>query len=407
MKIGFVGAGKLGLPLALAIESRDHTVNVHDPNPAVAKYLKERQIPYKEEGIGPLLAQTQIRALSLDKLLLNSDLVFVAVQTPHEPAYEGITPLPEQTADFNYDYLRAAMTDISEAVNRLQLTKTVIIISTTLPGTIDREIKPMLCKGVRLCYNPCFAAMGTVIPDFLQPEMVLFGVGDASAHNLASRFYADLVPGVRFHSMRIIDAEMVKVHYNTWITMKINFANNIMEACSMIGGNVDTVMAALGDCSKRIISSAYMQGGMPDGGGCHPRDNIALAHFAKRNRLHNDIYTQAMQVREQHIKWFAELIRECGYLARKVILGKSYKPETNLTAGSPALRLAAELPGIKIWDPYVDGGKPPIYTPGVFFIATKHAVFRKYHWAPGSVVIDPWGYIPHRPKVTVIRLGRR
>ena len=315
--------------------------------------------------------------------------------------------MPEQTADFDYSFLRAAMTDISEAVHRLQLTKPVIIISTTLPGTIDREIRPLLCKGVQVCYNPCFAAMGTVIDDFLHPEIVLFGVADAATHQMASRFYADIVPGVRFHSMRIIDAEMVKVHYNTWITQKINFANHIMEACAWIGGNVDDVMAALGDCTKRIISPTYMQGGMPDGGGCHPRDNIALAHFVKRNGLHNDIYTQAMQVREQHIKWFASLIREHGYPARKVILGKSYKPETNLTVGSPALRLAAELPGIEIWDPYVDGGRPPIKEPGVYFIATKHDAFHTYKWAAGSVVIDPWGYIPNRARVTVIRLGRR
>ena len=168
--------------------------------------------------------------------------------------------------------------------------------------------------------------------------------------------------------MSIVNAELVKVNYNTFITMKINFANNLMEVCHKLRGggadaDVDVVIDALADCNRRIISPAYMRGGMPDGGGCHPRDNIALADFARRHSLSNDIYTEGMVVREQHTRWFADLIdsHRGGGEGRLpvVVLGKSYKPETNLTVGSPSVRLHNELKerGVdaSIWDPHVDG----------------------------------------------------
>ena len=174
--------------------------------------------------------------------------------------------------------------------------RVVIIISTVLPGTIEREIKPLLSPCVKLCYNPFFIAMGTTVSDFLNPEMVLFGVDDPDALAKAKEFYGTITDAP-FHEMSIVNAELVKVNYNTFITMKINFANNLMEICHKMkeqGADVDVVIDALSDCTKRIISPTYMRGGMPDGGGCHPRDNIALADFAKRYNLSNDIYTKSM-----------------------------------------------------------------------------------------------------------------
>jgi UDPglucose 6-dehydrogenase len=60
--------------------------------------------------------------------------------------------------------------------------------------------------------------------------------------------------------------------------MKIVFANTLMEICdSLPGCNVDQVTDALKLADKRLISPAYLSGGMGDGGGCHPRDNIAMS----------------------------------------------------------------------------------------------------------------------------------
>ena len=65
------------------------------------------------------------------------------------------------------------MAELAAVIEQQDEDKVVIIISTVLPETIEREIKPVLNDKVKLCYNPFFIAMGTVIPDFLNPEFVL------------------------------------------------------------------------------------------------------------------------------------------------------------------------------------------------------------------------------------------
>ena len=410
--IGFIGLGKLGLPSALSIESKGHTVVGYDLNPNVKQYIEKKTIPYLEQSVPELLQKTKIEVLSLAEVLKRSEIIFVAVQTPHDPLYEGITKLPSTTADFNYDYLKAACSDISAELDKLGEDKTVIVISTVLPGTIKREIKPLLGKHVKLCYNPFFIAMGTTVRDFLHPEIILFGVDDPIALEKTKTFYRTITDAP-FKEMEIVNAELVKVNYNTFITMKINFANNLMEVCHKMrnsGADVDVVYDALKDCTRRIISPMYMRGGMPDSGGCHPRDNIALADFASKQKLSNDLYTEQMQIRERHISWFTDILKE--YNLPKVILGKSYKPETNLTVGSSSIRLYNELQDqkidVEIWDPHVDGDDVPaelFSSPHVYFIGTQHKSFEKLEFPDGSVVIDPFRYIPKKNHVEIIGLG--
>jgi len=418
MKVGFVGLGKLGLPSALAMESKGHQICGFDISEKVKEIIETRNIPYKEEGAQELLEKSNIKFLSLTEVLKQSEIIFVPVQTPHDPLYEGITKLPSTTADFNYDHIKSVCKSISEELDKLGKDRIVIIISTVLPGTIEREIKPLLSKHVKLCYNPFFIAMGTTIQDFLSPEIVLFGVDDKEAVEKAKEFYRTITDAP-FHEMSIINAELVKVNYNTFITMKINFANNLMEICHVLreqGANVDVVIDALADCNRRIISSSYMRGGMPDSGGCHPRDNIALADFAKRYNLSNDLYTEQMMIREHHIKWFMNILKT--HSDKKslpiAILGKSYKPETNLTIGSSSIRLYNEFKDneieCKIWDPYVDeeDGASELKTkPHVFFVGTKHEDFRNFIFPKGSVVIDPFRYIPKKEGIEVIHLGKK
>ena len=413
MNVGFVGLGKLGLPSALAIESRGHTVVGYDIDPRISDYVRTKSIPYMEEHVEDLLTKTKLEVVPLRDVLRRSEIIFVPVQTPHDPLYEGVTKLPDTTADFDYAYLKNACRLISAELDQMNEDRIVVIISTVLPGTIEREIKPLLSSHVKLCYNPFFIAMGTTVSDFLNPEIVLFGVDDKDAVAKAKEFYRTITDAP-FHEMSLVNAELTKVNYNTFITMKINFANNLMEVCHKMrdqGADVDVVIDALSDCTKRIISPSYMRGGMPDGGGCHPRDNIALADFAKRHNLSNDIYTEGMMVREHHIEWFADMMLRYESLP-KVILGKSYKPGTNLTVGSPAVRLYNELTTgrkpitVTMWDPYVDGAAPDFGT-SVFFIGARHEQFARFEYPSGSVVIDPFGYVQGSDGITVIPIGRQ
>ena len=160
----------------------------------------------------------------------------------------------------------------------------LVIISTVLPGTIRREILPLLPHKIKLVYNPYFIAMGTVIYDLFNPEFILVGLFEENSQikTFMTDFYQTITSAPLFFTT-LDTAEMIKVSYNTFITAKICIANQIMTICDNIENvNCDDVMTALCLDNNRIISSKYLRGGMGDGGGCHPRDNIALAWLSDK-----------------------------------------------------------------------------------------------------------------------------
>jgi UDPglucose 6-dehydrogenase len=291
----------------------------------------------------------------------------------------------------------------------------VVVISTVLPGTMRKHIFPLLNERVQICYNPFFIAMGTTMQDFLHPEMVLLGVSNENAAKRVEQLYAS-VTNAPIYRTSIENAEGIKVAYNTFIGMKIAFANTWMEICHRIPGmDVDQVTGALALATNRIISSRYLSGGMGDGGSCHPRDNIALSWLARELGLSYDLFETLMIAREHQTQWLAELME--AYDPRgeprllKVILGKSFKLNSNITVGSPAVLLKNILQerghDVEMYDPHVDIGLPtPTYPASIFLIGTKHPEFVEFKFPEGSVVIDPWRYVPQRPGIKVVSVGR-
>ncbi len=418
MKIGFLGLGKLGLPVALAVESKGHQVIGTDINETTLRNIRFKTLSYREEGAEELLKTSKLQLKPLDKIVEESDIIFVPIQTPHEKKYEGITRIPEERADFNYEFLINGIKELNEEIEKQGKDKTVIIISTVLPGTISKFIKPILGTHLKLCYNPFFIAMGTTIKDFLFSEMILFGVDDEGAAKQAQKFYKT-INKAPFHKTTLENAELIKVVYNTFISTKIAMMNTVMETCHHLPNtDVDDVTEALSKCDNRIISKKYLYGGMGDGGGCHPRDNIALSYLARKFKLSYNWYDNIMKQRENQTEWLADLIIENKGDKQINILGKCFKPETNLIMGSPAILLKNILEEkgktVRMWDPWVDDSNimkvKEEYewdkVPQLFFIGCKHEVWKEFYFMPDSVVIDPFRYLKVHDNVKYIPIGK-
>lgn len=410
MNIGFVGLGKLGLPCAMAIEKKGHYVCGTDLDPNVKRILETKKLPYQEIWGQEYLNETNITFHDhIDDVVKESEIIFVPIQTPHLPKYEGTTRIPDDRVDFDYTALKKGMKSLSDAIDRNGEDKVVVIISTVLPGTMDRDIKPLLSDKVKVCYNPYFIAMGTTIDDFLYPEFILFGVDDEWAAKKAEEFYKT-INNAPFYKTAIKNAELIKVGYNTFIGMKIVFANTLMEICHKIGADVDEVTDGIKMGNKRIISPLYFSGGCADGGSCHPRDNIALSWLSRELDLSYDWFDNLMKARENQTDWFTKLLSEEQDKTSLpiVLLGRAYKPGINLTVGSPTILLENLLKEngrtSVTYDPYIGDGVPALKK-SLFFIGTKHEEFSSYKFPKGSVVIDPWRYIPDQRGVTVIRVG--
>jgi UDPglucose 6-dehydrogenase len=413
MNIGFMGMGKLGLPCALAVEMRGHKVIGYDPSPSIKEILDTKKLPYKEIWAQDYLDKTNIEIKSIEEVAEHSDIIFVPIQTPHGEKFEGTTRIPDEREDFDYTYLKNGLVELDTELQKQKKEVVVVVISTVLPGTIRREILPNLSEYTKLCYNPFFIAMGTVMEDFLRPEIILFGVDDEEAANKAKKFYRT-INHAPFYETSIENAELIKVAYNTFIGTKIAYVNTLMELCHHLPNtNVDEVMNGLKMCNKRIISDKYLSGGMGDGGGCHPRDNIALSWLSDKLGLSFNWFDNIMKQREVQTEWLADLIEEHSAGLPINILGKSFKPQTNITTGSPSILLNNILEerghAVFMWDPYVDGPFPTEYgefdEPQCYFIGTKHEDFVNFPYEKDSIIIDPWRFIPDIYNCKVIRIG--
>lgn len=396
-----VGLGKLGLPVALAIESKGHQVFGYDVSENPYRYLIKRKIPYTEKDLQPLLDNHSIKLCdSLESVVKESDIVFLPVQTPHDKQFEGCTPVPNERADFDYTYLEKALSDVAKICQETKTKKTVAVISTCLPGTYRKKLRELLNEYVDYVYTPQFIAMGTVLDDYLHPEFNLIGVDSEEAANKLEEFYKTIndAPCVRTD---ITTAEGIKVSYNTWITAKTVIANSWGELSEKIGMNFADIKKAWDLSTRRIHSPRYTDAGMSDGGGCHPRDNIAMSYIANEVDISHNIWEDLMASRDAYEKWHAEEAERYAGDSRLIILGRAFKPETNIETGSPALLMASYLNREYLHVEDLD--ELPRAT---YFIATKHDRYKDYGFPKNSTVIDPFGYLPEKDGVYIVKLGR-
>lgn len=418
-KVGVVGLGKLGLIFAMVLDVYGkHEVYGYDVTTRPAQILRGTVPPPDELDFDHLLKQNKISVLDHpDSLVAVSDTIFVAVQTPHAGIYDGTVPVPETTADFEYGYLVNAVRQLSRAATQQNKQITIAVISTVLPGTCDRLLRPLLTPSVSLVYTPSLISLGQVANDLLNPEFVIIGADSyAGAHDVRTVYASLHQQPVQL--MSIPSAELTKVAYNTYTSMKIVFANTMLEIAHKTGADCDAVTDALSLATQNLMSRKYLKGGIGGGGYCHPRDVVAMSHLAKKLDLSYDLFGVLARAREAQSSWLASLAVDYVNLTGMgvTILGSAYKPESSLTGGSAAVLLAHQLidAGVPVLtvDPYAE----ELYEennlnkiargPSVFVIGCDHAVFSSLRFGHGSVVIDPFGKIPDQEGVTVVRLGR-
>ena len=366
MRIGFIGIGKLGKDAAEVMYEAGHDVLGYD--------IK-------------LISETKFKTTSdIKDVCKDRELIFIAVPTPHHPDYDGSKPTSHlEPKDFDYSVVKDVLKEINKYTTKEQL---VVLISTVLPGTTRREFIPLV-KNYRFIYNPYLIAMGTVKEDMVKPEMVIIGTEDGHVTgdaNILIDFYNTFIhENTRYEIGTWDDAEAIKIFYNTFISTKISLVNMIMDVAEKNGNmNTDVVTGALERSTYRILGPAYMKAGMGDGGGCHPRDNIALRYMAKEYDLGYDLFDAIMKSRELQAKNIANKLIELHNENELpiVILGESYKPGVPYLDGSYTKLIAHYLDY-----PWLYFDK--IVEPAIYLLGHR-GVYNETVFPEGSVVLDPW-----------------
>ena len=409
--VGIVGLGKLGMPTAVAMARHGHAVRGFDTNPDRMTLSALPAYELDEELAHPLSSalggDLDLRFCDLAEVVLCSDCVFVAVETPHGPAYEGITPLPSTRADFSYEALSAALAAVAGQATR---PTEIGIISTVLPGTVRPRLLPVVA-GHSLIYCPQFVAMGTVVFDLHHPEFTLLGYGDAKPDTIK-----DVLEGMRRTPAPTFEtsyesAELAKVAYNTFVSAKVTVANVVQHLAHAVGASASEVFGVLRSADRRLASASYLGPGMGDGGPCHPRDNIALSWLADEVGMVRDMFSALMLQRQAYVEWLADEFTAAAAGRPMVLLGTAYKPGTPLETGSSSLLLAnvmasrGQRVAIIRNGAELRAGSFPL--PAAFFLGCPDPEFLSMRFPAGSTVVDPWHRIEPTEGIEVLRIGER
>jgi UDPglucose 6-dehydrogenase len=402
--VSVIGLGKLGSPMAACFAAKGLRVVGVDVDSYKVNAINRGAAPVCEPQLEDLLHDSKgclSATTSIEEAVLASDITFIVVATPSEPG-----------GGFSLRYALLACDAIGRALRTKQDFHLVVLTSTVMPGSTGTSVRSALeqasgrCAGrdFGLCYNPEFIALGTVIRDFLNPDLLLIGESDQRSGDILEGLYRQVcenTPAVA--RMNFINAEVTKLAINTYLTTKISFANMVARICEKLPeADADVVTAALGHDSR--IGPKYLKGALSYGGPCFPRDNLALGALARQIGAPDDLAKTTDRFNRSQVTWLADLVQS--HLAPGAaagILGLTYKPHTDVVEEAAGLLLARELAARKVsvvaYDPSGSETSASILDGRVRFAASAEECIHEAEvvavataWPEfGSVPIAAWG----------------
>jgi UDPglucose 6-dehydrogenase len=233
--IGIVGLGTVGDAVRHFFEQRGHSLRIYDP----------------ERGLGS------------HRSLNEAELIFVCVPAPFRPQH-------------GFDD-----SALEEAISRLEGSKVIVIKSTVLPGTT--EAYQIRYSQHCFLFNPEFLREAHARTDFTRPDRQIVGYTAQSRH-LAEALLA-MLPASTFRSiMPSREAEMAKYMTNSFLALKVSFANEIYDLCAALDIDYELVREAVA-ADPRIGGSHLdvLAGGYRGYAGSNlPKDTRALLELSER-----------------------------------------------------------------------------------------------------------------------------
>jgi len=345
-RLSVIGLGKLGVCSAACFAYKGFETIGVDINKDFVDAINNSKAPVYEPRLQELITASKGRLKATqdyEEALRESDITFLIVPTPSR-----------EDGQFSDKYLKDALKHLSLAFKKLDKKYHIFVITSTVsPGTTEESLIPLiestsgkkLNKDFGVAYNPEFIALGSVITDFLNPDMILIGESEKTVGDKLEEIYRVACENKPYIArISIISAEIAKISLNAYITMKISFVNTLANICETIpNANVDDITKAMG--ADKRISPYYLKGGLSYGGPCFPRDNRAFAAFAQKYGVDAKLAKTTDEVNKFQINHLTDLVLK--HVAEGnnsvSVLGLSYKPNTPVIEESPATKLIEEL----------------------------------------------------------------
>jgi len=334
MKIGVIGAGRLGICFALLCEQAGYDVLVSDVREDYVKNLRNKFISTNEPEVSKLLSTSpRLSATnSNSKVIRDCDIIYTLVATPSK-------------RDGSYDV--SAVWEVVEDIKKVKKVqgKSFIVGCTTNPGDCEKFQNELDKFGVDVFYNPEFIAQGTIIKDLRTADMVLIGGKRNETYDQLCELYnriQETPPKISI--MSTTAAELVKLAVNCFLTTKISYANMVGQVMALSGmeDEIPTVLGAIGDDSR--VGRKYLNFGFGFGGPCLPRDNRAFAAHAKKLGLDYNLGSTTDNFNNEHATFIKDYFVYRNPENLPFYLDYvSYKKGTDILTESQQYRLCIDL----------------------------------------------------------------
>lgn len=353
MKITFVGHGYVGLVSATIFADLGNTVTVIGHTPETIKNLNQGVVHIYEPGLTELVKKN-LEANRLNFTLdytsvKDADFVFIGVGTPSKENGE---------ADLT------TVLEVVEKIGKELLGYTVVVTKSTVPIGTNKKIKELI-KSVKtpkaefdVASCPEFLRQGSAISDTLYPDRIVIGSEKKRAEDLLIQLHKPLQENSNcpYVLSNLETAEMIKYAANSFLAMKISFANSIAQLSEVTGADALRVLEGIG-FDKRI-GNYFLQPGPGYGGSCFPKDVKALISIANDFNYDFKLLKEVESVNHAAKRLIVEKAQKLlGDLDGKHIgiLGLAFKPNTDDMRYAPSIEIIEWLKEkgavIKAFDP--------------------------------------------------------
>lgn len=354
-RVGIVGLGYVGLPLAVAFSQAGFKVLGFDSQQKRVDLVNKGQsyiVDVGSESLSAAIANNLLEATTDQSRLKEVDAICICVPTP-------LT----RTKDPDLSYVIYESEEISKHLQPGQL---VVLESTTYPGTTSEVVLPILertgLKGGQdfyLAYSPERVDPGSKNYNIGNTPKVVGGI-DSRSTRLAELLYNQVTEVVVPVSSPEV-AEMTKIFENVFRSVNIALVNELTKLCEKMGISVWEVIDA---AASKPFGYMPFYPGPGIGGHCIPLDPYYLANKAREYDFHTRFIELAADINEQMPYYVASRIMEALNAsgkslngARVLVLGVAYKKDVEDVRESPSVKLIQLLrekgASLSYNDPYV------------------------------------------------------
>jgi UDPglucose 6-dehydrogenase len=414
LKISVIGSGYVGLVTGGCLAEIGHEVVCTDNDASKLQTLESGGLPIYEPGLDKVIAKARKeKRLSFSAnpadVVAAVDAIFICVGTP---------PLPNGDADLS------AIDHVARMVATEATSPKLVIEKSTVPARTGQELKRALSVygrksnvTFRVASNPEFLREGTAVEDFLHPDRVVVGVEDEAAEKQMKDIYRPVLertfscpvhtpskcpdgPVPAWLVTTISSAELIKHASNSFLALKISYANMVADLAERLGADIEEVVRAVGMDPR--IGRSFLNAGLGFGGFCLPKDLQAFVHLAERSGVDFTMLKEVEKINKKRIERFVDKIREALWVIRGkqiAVLGLAFKPNTDDVRFAPAIDLINHLLNegarIRAYDPeameraravlpkieYATSAYEAARDSEALVIATEWDEFRQLDWA--------------------------